>query len=75
MKANKDQTGKVSTCFEGSPCAEMMQRIMGEEGIGSLCAEMMRSLVKKSDRGRGETDKGSETSPGKDKDQGIGGRK
>jgi len=75
MKENKDQPRKVSTCFEGSPCVEMMQRIMSEEGIGSLCAEMMRSLVKRSARGRGEKNKGSETSPGKDKDQRTGGRK
>lgn len=46
MKENKDQPRKVSTCFEGSPWAEMMQKIMGEEGIGSLCREMMRSFVK-----------------------------
>jgi hypothetical protein len=47
MDENKDQARKVSTCFEGSSFAEMMQKIMGEEGIGSLCEEMMRSLIKK----------------------------
>ncbi len=47
MKENKGQQKKVSTCFEGSSFAEMMQKIMGEEGIGSLCEEMMRSLIKK----------------------------
>jgi hypothetical protein len=47
MKENKDQPKKVSTCFEGSPAAEMMQKIMGEQGIGSLCEEMMRSLITK----------------------------
>jgi hypothetical protein len=47
MKNNKGQTKKASTCFEGSPAAEMMQKIMGEQGIGSLCEEMMRSLIKK----------------------------
>jgi hypothetical protein len=47
MKENKDQPKKVSTCFEGSPTAEMMQKIMGEQGIGSLCEEMMRSLITK----------------------------
>lgn len=45
MKEDKDQQKKVSTCLEGSPCAEMMQKIMGEQGIGSLCQEMMRSLT------------------------------
>jgi hypothetical protein len=47
MKENKGQPKKVSTCFEGSPTAEMMQKIMGEQGIGSLSEEMMRSLIKK----------------------------
>ena len=47
MKENKDQPKKVSTCFEGSPAAEMMRKIMGEQGIGSLCEEMMRSLIRK----------------------------
>ena len=45
MDENKDQPRKISTCFEGSSFAEMMQKIMGEEGIGSLCEEMMRSLT------------------------------
>ena len=47
MDENKDQPRKISTCFEGSSFAEMMQKIMGKEGIGSLCEEMMRSLIKK----------------------------
>jgi hypothetical protein len=47
MKENKGQPKKVTTCFEGSPTAEMMQKIMGEQGIGSLSEEMMRSLIKK----------------------------
>jgi hypothetical protein len=47
MTENKGQSKKASTCFEGSPIAEMMQKIMGEKGIGSLSEEMMRSLIKK----------------------------
>ena len=47
MKENKDEPRKVSTCFEGSPCAEMMEKVMGEEGIGSLCEEMMRSFAER----------------------------
>jgi hypothetical protein len=49
MKDNKELPGQVSTCFEGLASAEMMQKIMGEQGIGSLSAEMMRSLIKKFD--------------------------
>jgi hypothetical protein len=47
MKENKGQPKNVSTCFDGSPAAEMMQRILSEQRIGSLCDEMMRSLIKK----------------------------
>jgi hypothetical protein len=47
MKENKGQPIKMSTCFEGSPSAEMMQKIMGKQGVGSLCEEMMRSLINK----------------------------
>ena len=54
MKENKDQPSKVSTCFEESPCAEMMQKIMSEQGIGSLCDEMMRTLMKRCQEGEKE---------------------
>ena len=45
MKENEEQPGRVSTCFDGSPCAEMMEKIMGEKGIGSLSEEMMRKIM------------------------------
>lgn len=47
MKENKGQPKEVSTCFEGPPTAEMLQKLMGEKGIGSLSEEMMRSSMKK----------------------------
>jgi hypothetical protein len=47
MKENKGQPKEASTCFEGPLSAEMMQQIMGKQGIGSLCEERMRSLIKK----------------------------
>jgi hypothetical protein len=46
MKENKGQPKEVSTCFDGSPAAEIMQQIGGEHRIGSLCEERMRSLLK-----------------------------
>jgi hypothetical protein len=45
MKEDKDQPRQVSTCLEDSAYAEMMQKIMNEQGIGSLCEERMRSLL------------------------------
>jgi carbon monoxide dehydrogenase subunit G len=47
MKENKGHPTEVSTCFDGSPAAEMIQKIMGEQKIGSLSEEMMRSLIRK----------------------------
>lgn len=52
MKENKDQRNKVNTCFEEAPCAEMMQEILGEQGIGSLCEEMMRTWAERSREGQ-----------------------
>lgn len=55
MKENdesKDRQSQVSTCFEGSPCAEMMPKIMGEQGIGSLSEEMMRTWAKRCREGQ-----------------------
>lgn len=47
MDENKDQPKRVSSCFEGAAFAELVQRVLGREGVGSLCAEMMRSLTKR----------------------------
>jgi hypothetical protein len=47
VKDNEEKPRQVSTCFEGSSFAEMMQKIMGSEGIGSLSEEMMRSMIEK----------------------------
>lgn len=47
MDENKDQPRKLSTCFEASSFAEMMQKIVSAERIGSLSEEMMRSLIEK----------------------------
>ncbi len=57
MSEDKDEQSKANTCFEGSPCMEMMQKIMGEQGIGSLCEEMMRSFMKRSQESKEEPQK------------------
>ena len=46
MEEKKDNQKEFSTCLEGSPFAETMQRMMRQQGIGSLCEEMMKSMVK-----------------------------
>ena len=60
MKENKGQPKKVSTCFDGSPAAEIIQKTMGEQRIGSLCEEMMRSLIKKLNEDIEESQKNQE---------------
>jgi hypothetical protein len=47
MEAKKDKQKEFSTCLEGSPFAETMQKMMGQQGTGSLCDAMMRSMMKK----------------------------
>lgn len=46
MKENKGRPKQAGTCFDDTPCAEMMEKITGQKGIGSLCQEMMRAFVK-----------------------------
>ena len=60
MTENKGQPKDVSTCFDGSPAAEIIQKIMGEQRIGSLCEEMMRSLIKKLNEDIEESQKNQE---------------
>jgi hypothetical protein len=44
--ADKSENQKeFSTCFERLPFAEMMQKMMGKQGVGSLCAEMMKKIM------------------------------
>lgn len=63
MTEDKDRQKPFSTCLEGSPCAEMMQKIMGEQGIGSLCEEMMRSLTRTGRAGQGGTQAAGKQGP------------
>jgi hypothetical protein len=58
VKDDKEQPRHVSTCFEGLSGAEMMQKLMGEEGIGSLCDEMLRSSM---NRNQGAKDESQES--------------
>jgi hypothetical protein len=62
VKEDKDLPRQGSSCFEGPSFAEMMEKIVGQEGIGSLCTELMRSLV---ERGH----EGTEAPPGTDKNE------
>jgi hypothetical protein len=49
----KKEKQKISTCMENIPFAEMMQRMAGQKGIGSLCADMMKQVMEKQGDSRG----------------------
>jgi len=67
MDEKKDQPTKISTCFEGTSFAEMMQKIMDKAGIGSLCEERMRSLTERRRESKEELkEKGKEEGHGKE---------
>jgi hypothetical protein len=52
MTEEKENQKEFSTCMESISCAEMMQKMMGQKGIGSLCAEMMKKAMEKQGSGR-----------------------
>jgi hypothetical protein len=47
MEEKKVNQKEFSTCLEGLSCAEMMKKMKGQQGMGSLCEEMMRSMMSK----------------------------
>jgi hypothetical protein len=47
MTEKKENQKEFSTCLEGIPFAEMMQKMIGQQGIGSLCTEMMKKVMEK----------------------------
>jgi hypothetical protein len=47
MVEKKGNQKEFSTCLEDISFAEMMQRMMGQKGVGSLCAEMMKKVTEK----------------------------
>ena len=44
MTDPKESKKGFSTCMENIPLAEIMQKMTGEKGIGSLCGEMMKMV-------------------------------
>ncbi len=45
MADKKDAHKEFSTCFEKLPFAEMMRKMAGRQGVGSLCTEMMKKIT------------------------------
>lgn len=74
MKENderKDRPSRAGTCFEEAPFAEMMEKILGEQGIGSLSEEMMRTWAERCREGRkGPRDAPMKEDDGKEKSNG-----
>jgi len=44
MDKEKDSQKEFDTCMEAIPCAEMMCKMLGPNGIGSLCAELIKKM-------------------------------
>lgn len=53
MAGKKENQKEFSTCLEDTPFAEMMQKMIGQQGIGSLCAEVMKKVMEKQGDGSG----------------------
>ena len=51
MAEKKEHQKEFSTCLENIPFAEMMQKMMGQKGVGSICAEMMKKVTEKKGEG------------------------
>ena len=51
MAENKEHQKEFSTCLENGHFAEMMQKMMGQKGVGSICAEMMKKVTEKKGEG------------------------
>jgi hypothetical protein len=53
MADKKDTDKEFDTCFENWPFAELMQKMMGRQGVGSLCAEIMEKILEEQKDGGG----------------------
>ncbi len=53
MADKKDAPKEFTTCFENGPFAELMQKMMGKQGVGSLCAEIMKKILEGKEEGCG----------------------
>jgi hypothetical protein len=51
MAEKKENQKEFSTCLEDTPFAEMMQKMIGQQRIGSLCAEMMKKIMGNQENG------------------------
>jgi hypothetical protein len=51
MAEKKESEKGFRTCLENPFMAEMMQKMLGQEGIGSLCTKMMKQVMEKSGNG------------------------
>ena len=52
MADKKDMDKEFDTCFENTPFAELMQKMAGRQGVGSLCAERMKKVLEAQKDGR-----------------------
>lgn len=51
MAEKKEHQKQFDTCLEDLPCAEMMHKMLGRKGVGSLCADMMQKMREQQGKG------------------------
>jgi len=44
MAEDKENQKGFNMGFEGTPCAEMMHKCLGQKGMGSICADMVKKM-------------------------------
>ena len=47
MADKKEPDKEFDTCFDNTPFAELMKKMMGRQGVGSFSAEMMKKILEK----------------------------
>jgi len=51
MVDKKETQADFSTCFENMPFAEMIRKMVEQQGVGSLCKEMMKKIMEQQEDG------------------------
>jgi hypothetical protein len=51
MVGKKDTQEVFSTCFENMPFAEMIRKMVSQQGVGSLCKEVMKKIMEHKEEG------------------------
>lgn len=51
MAEKTENPQKYNTCLEDITCAEMIHKMLGRKGVGSLCADMLQKMMEQPGEG------------------------